>query len=243
MKIAVLIVGEYRTFPYCRKTMKFLDQTPPEFDIDVYFHTWEITKLHNPPIGRELNPNTVRTFRPVSEYEIKDLLNRPAVIKVSPLPSENSSGFFIMRKGWLMGFDLIEQSGIEYDYVYVMRPDLFFRKEASYFTGITSASKYENAIGFLPQNEDGTIVADCDFFSTYKNIKKLMSEDVLLLDQSNEGIHRVWFEYVKSKNLNVTYLPFPVEEPHCIARFPMTKESTWKEVQNNYWNLFHNKVI
>lgn len=242
MKLAVLIVGEYRTFPYCRKTMKFLDKnvTDVDVDIDVYFHTWEITKLQNPPIGYHKDPNPIKTFRPVFEEEIKDLLKRPAVIKVSPLPNDKD-GFLIMRKGWLMGFELIEQSGIDYDYVYVMRPDLFFRENASYFTSITS--RYDNAVGFLPQNGDKTIVADCDFFSTYQNIKKLFSNDILSLDQANGGIHKVWFEYVKSRGLDVVPLPFPVKETHFIARFPMTEETTFKEVETNYWNLFHNRII
>lgn len=242
MKIAVLLVGEYRTFPYCRKTMQFLDQSSNnEMEIDVYFHTWETTKLHNPPIGRHLNPNPIRSSRTVTEDEIRELLNRPAVVKVSPVPDDRD-GFLIMRKGWLLGFELIKNSGVEYDYVYVIRPDLFFRKEAAYLTGITSA-KYKNAVGFLPQNRNCDIIADCDFFSTYENIKKIITDDVLLLDQANNGIHHVWFEYVKSKGLNITSLPFIVKEPHCIARFPMNDKTVWREAERNYWNLFHNREI
>jgi hypothetical protein len=242
MKIAVLLVGEYRTFPYCRKTMRFLDQlSNNEMEIDVYFHTWETTKLYNPLIGLHSNPSPIRSSRTVTENEIRELLNRPAVVKVSPAPNDKD-GFLIMRKGWLLGFELIKNSEIEYDYVYVMRPDLFFRKEASYLAGISFA-KYKNAVGFLPQNGNGDIIADCDFFSTYENIKKIMTDDVLLLDQANEGIHRVWFEYVKSKGFSITSLPFAVREPHCIARFPMNDNTSWREAERTYWNLFHNRII
>ena len=240
MKIAVLFVGEYRTFPYCRKTMGFLDQLG--IDIDVYFHTWEITKLHNPPIGRHLNPNQPKTSRPVSEEEIVDLLKRPAVIKVSPLPSDKD-GFLIMRKGWLMGFEMVKASGINYDYVYVLRPDLFFRKESSYFQDIPPG-KYDNAIGFLPRPVgNSNIIADCDFFSTFLNIEKLLCDDVLSLDQTSEGIHRAWFDYVMSKGFDLTLLPFLYKEPHSIARFPINAQTTYQEVNANYWKLFHNILI
>ncbi len=43
MKIAVLISGEYRTFPVCRKTMTFLDDP----NVDVYVSTWDKSIIRN----------------------------------------------------------------------------------------------------------------------------------------------------------------------------------------------------
>jgi hypothetical protein len=243
MKIAVLIVGELRTFPYCRKTMSFLKQPPGTgVDVDVYFHTWEITKMHNPPIGRHLNPRPLRLARQVTEEEIHSLLGRPATVKVHPV-LDDKDGFLIMRKGWLMGLEMIEESGIEYDFVYVMRPDLFYRGPVAWFMP-SGYERYQNAVGFLPIHPpDAKLIADCDFFSTYDNIKKLLCEDVLELDQKNGSIHTIWYDYVMSKGLECTTLPFFHTEPHIIARFPMTADSTWKEVETLYWKLFHERPI
>jgi len=245
MKIAVLIVGELRTFPYCRKTMSFLNQPPSTgIDIDVYFHTWEVTKLHNPPIGRHLNPRPVRVARKVTEEEIKELLNRPATIKVHPM-LEDKDGFTVMRKGWMMGFEMIEQSGIDYDFVYVMRPDLFFRDKISWFTGV-GYERYQTGIGVLPimdPNSKPLLCADCDFFSTYENIKKLLAPDLLELDQKNGQLHELWYDYIIKKGFHITTLPFVRPEPHIIARFPMNENSTEKTVETIYWQLFHARPI
>ena len=242
MRIAVLIVGEYRTFPYCHKTMDFLYQPPSTgIHVDVFFSTWSVTKTHNPLINK-LGPNKVTSTKEVTEQEIRKLLARPATVRVlPPIPLREKDSFLAMRMGWLLGFELIEQSGVEYDYVYVMRPDLFFKEQyITLFTGV-GYERYQNAIGVLPTTPK--TCADCDFFSTYDNIKKLLSPDILKLDQANGHLHELWYNYIIDKGFDFTTLPFTVAEPHCIGRFPMSDTSTWNEVQTNYWNLFNNRPI
>jgi hypothetical protein len=238
MKIAVLIVGEYRTFPYCHKTMSFLYQPPSTgIDVDVFFSTWDVTKTHNP---KRYNPNCVNesdqptSLKPVTLQEIRKILRRPATIKIhKPLPDKDL--FTIMRKGWLLGFELIKESGIDYDYVYVMRPDLFFRDKFTLFTG-RDYERYQTGVGVLPHTTNEC--ADCDFFSTYDNIKKLLTSDILELDLHNGLLHELWYSHIVSKGLHTTTLPFILAGSHSIARFPMDENSTWKEVEDNYWKLF-----
>ena len=245
MKIAVLMVGEYRTFPYCHKTMAFLYQPPSTgIDVDVFFSTWSVTKTHNPLIN-QVGHNLVISVKTVTEQEIKQILKRPAVIKVhEPLNLRLNDSFLIMRKGWLMGIELVKQSGIDYDYVYVMRPDLFFRDRFTLFTG-KDYERYQTGVGVLPldSNANPKLCADCDFFSTYDNIKKILTPDILKLDQKNGHLHELWYSYITSKDLHTTTLPFIYEDPHCIARFPIDENSTWKKVYDNYWNLFHGRTI
>jgi hypothetical protein len=249
-KIAVLIVGEYRTFPYCHKTMTFLYQPlSTGTDVDVFFSTWSVTKTDN-LLSNHVGYNATGSLKTVTEQEIEQILKRPAVIKVHDLgkpgaPFSTDESFLIMRKGWLMGFELIKQSGIDYDYVYVMRPDLFYKRSSSFFTG-EDYERYETGLGVVWGGEGGKVwqdnrptftATDCDFFSTYDNIKKLLTPDILELGQG--PLHERWYSYIISKGLHTTTLPFIYYiEPHLIGRFPMDENSTWKEVDANYWNIF-----
>ena len=240
IKIAVLIVGEYRTFPYCYKTMYFLHQ--PEntgIDVDLYISTWSRTRTTNPPIncggGVDITPNYID----VTEDDIRNVITRDAVIKVHPY-LENNHTFQLMHHGWYLGFKLIEDSGNIYDYVYVMRPDLFYRQPSFFMNPFDT--NYDNSIGVITPNSADNL-SDCEFFSTYDNIKRLLSSDIFELDSTIGEIHQIWYEYVINKGLHLTTLPFEIKDPSNIGRFPMNDNSTWDEVSQRYWDLFHKRVI
>jgi hypothetical protein len=118
MKIAILLSGEYRSFNICRPTMTFLD----DLDVDVYVSTWDITHHVRPGIN-------LSEYEKITENQITQLLGRPATIKIESatiqhtLPKHYNCS---MIHRWKYGFDLIQNSGIKYDYVIITRFDLCF---------------------------------------------------------------------------------------------------------------------
>ena len=222
-KIAVLIVGEYRTFAHCRKTQQFLDQP----DVDVYLHTWNITNMKNPvrahtPGWSEYVPEN----RVITIEEVKLAVGRPCFITLAtpPVPGSNP-----MIEGWLKGMEMVKQTEREYDYMFVMRPDLFFQPGAfiipDYFP------LYKNSIGTnLPSEEDPTCLDDTCFFSTYENIQKIITP--ALRDIPWLGHHQ-WHEHITSKvGLGLTRLP--ISSYSVIARNPINDNMTWDEVNENW---------
>ena len=220
--------------------MYFLHQ--PEntgIDVDLYISTWSRTRTTNPPIncggGVDITPNYID----VTEDDIRNVITRDAVIKVHPY-LENNHTFQLMHHGWYLGFKLIEDSGNIYDYVYVMRPDLFYRQPSFFMNPFDT--NYDNSIGVITPNSADNL-SDCEFFSTYDNIKRLLSSDIFELDSTIGEIHQIWYEYVINKGLHLTTLPFEIKDPSNIGRFPMNDNSTWDEVSQRYWDLFHRRVI
>jgi hypothetical protein len=116
MNIAVLISGEYRTFKHTRPSMTFLDDPR----VDVYVSTWDTTRYVIPKLEIDI---TV----PVTEAEIRLALNTRAVIDIRPSePFEFTKFNCRMIDRWLRGKYMIESSGVQYDYIIIVRPDIFF---------------------------------------------------------------------------------------------------------------------
>lgn len=235
IKIAVLIVGEYRTFAQCRRTMTFLNDPK----VDVYFSTWDTTNTLNPLINK-IGPHTIKP-RKVSFEEIQRALNIPhANIKIHKKPEHNDT-FLIMREGWFLGMQMVIDSGKDYDFIYVMRPDLYY--EDKFVFKDINYNKYENSIGLLSTPDKNNNADDTSFFSTYSNIKKLLNTDVLKIHQTpeEENLHVVWFKYISDKGLSFTKMPY--SSSYVIGRYPITNNTTWEEAFTQYWNLFHNRPI
>lgn len=219
--------------------MDFLDQK--DLDVDVYFSTWNKTTLYNPDINGSNQKNSAK--RIVSLREIQAVLNIPASIKIHNFDSHCNNPYIAMRKGWILGFNMIKESNIKYDYVYVLRPDLFFRSNA--LLDQSKFTEFKTQVGFtyLPSTDpilNNLNIDDTSFFSTYENIEKIINEGTFDLDQKYGGWHHVFYEYVASKGL--TFGIIPLKDPgNLIGRYPMNRNSTWREVDTRYWNLFHNR--
>lgn len=189
MKIAVLISGEYRKFDVTRKTMPFLDR--PE--IDVYVSTWDKTIYANPKLN-------LRAEVDVTEEMIKRELGRTVTsIKIDKHDLIKETRYNTkMIDRWLAGFKLIEDSGIKYDSVLVMRTDLFFNENF----GVNldrCISDYMDSIAFAwASSIDLKKLPDIIFMSSFKNIKLLFDslkvKDWLAADQHDW--HIWWYTYV-----------------------------------------------
>lgn len=231
MKLAILITGEYRTFEFCRKTMKFLDQST--LDKDVYFSTWNKTIIDN-PFTKDKQISDTPITRKVTTNEIQSALGMPAKIQVHDYDIVCPKRSLAMRTGWRLGFKMIEESNTSYDYVYVLRPDLFFKGKSIFEVG--EFVNFENTIG-LPKDPyvDGEI-DDTTFFSTYDNIKKLFEDDVLDIIAEHGNWHAKFRNYIEQKKFKLGLIPM-TDRNNLIARFPMTSKTKFPMVQKNYLRL------
>ena len=188
-KIAVLISGEYRKFDITRKTMTFLDDPA----VDVYVSTWDKTIYSSPKI------NLYKEYS-VNEEIIRRDLNRSAVIRI------DSHRLFIEKKynckminRWLAGFELIKNSGIKYDNVIIIRPDLFFVKSAAP-SDLRFLEKYNTGIAFVwATSLERSKLGDILYTSSYQNISTLISQltvDKWLNDPENDW-HIWWYNFVR----------------------------------------------
>jgi len=187
MKIAVLISGEYRTFSVCRKTMTFLDDPR----VDIYFSTWN-TSVYCVPIINFYKKEYI------TETQILSDLGKQAVIEIE---DENSIGVkkyntkLIHR--WIKGFELIKNSGVEYDYVLIVRPDTFFNNTN---TSLDTIETYSDVVGVT--------LSDQLLVSSYKKIKEIF--DNLTTDSwvnAKEKNWHIWWD-----NFMIKHSPIDAKE-------------------------------
>ncbi len=217
-KLAVLISGEYRKFDVTRKTMAFLDN----IDIDVYFSTWDKTVYSSPKINL-LKEETI------TEERILQDLGRPAIIKIDKHDSFTEKKYNSkMINRWKTGFNLIENSGIKYEYVAIIRPDIFFTTSPT--PEFINLERYENSIGFAwATSLDKCLLPDVLFVSKFNNIKKLMSalsSMAWTVDSENDW-HKWWYKFVNERleilHINeLSYLTF--------CRLWATNENVFHEI-------------
>ena len=131
MKVAIVIVGEYRTFDY---TFPFWNI---DVDCDYYFSTWdtsadnrafiykdinEINYTQHYPYGLKENPNKTPLYFKVTEEMIREKLPNCKIKLHNSLYSckGNTDQTMHMKSG----IDMVVDSNIKYDYILLIRPDL-----------------------------------------------------------------------------------------------------------------------
>jgi hypothetical protein len=190
MKIAILISGEYRTFPICRKTMPFLDDERA----DVYISTWDRSIVKNERLNLNINET-------ITEDGVRKDLNRSATILIEPVECFESKRYNDkMIHRWITGFEMIKNSGIEYDYVLVMRPDLFFNTENNIcFDNIFNIKPSEFNVGWFNGNkgylQDNMFA--CSLTDMIKLFELLVNED--WVTQTLEGDWHKWWSIIIAK--------------------------------------------
>lgn len=186
-RIAVLLSGEYRKLDVARKTMGFLDAD----NVDVYVSTWDRTIYKSEKIGLCVEEE-------VNQETIAEVLGVKSTIQIDKhtLVDEIKYNSRMINR-WIAGFNLIKSSGIEYNYVLITRPDLYFRNGAlSMFDNI---EQYNDSIGVVwADSIKKKKLADIAFLSTYKNIETLMSNisvNKWLWSKENDW-HIWWYNFV-----------------------------------------------
>lgn len=225
MRVAILISGEYRTFGICRKTMKFLDDPRA----DIYVSTWNRTFYKN----KKLNLDKVEE---VNRLRVEADLGRKAVIRIDPYHIFGNSlkynSNMIFR--WKAGFELIKQSRIKYDYVLVVRPDLFFN--TTWPLDLDSISQFDDTLGLAWVTHPSKL-NDVLFASSYETMSKLFNDlTVETWNNSSEGDWHVWWHEFCSQR--VAGIENFVEYGYCsFGRCFIDSESTGEdaEIAANDW--------
>jgi hypothetical protein len=115
-KTAVLVSGEFREFELAHKTWSFLNY----IDYDMYFSTWNITEEMNELLGiyvhEEVTSERILKYFPNAIIDIRD--------DYTSLTSPSNKMLF----HWRNAFNMMTFSGIEYDSVILIRPDLYLKE-------------------------------------------------------------------------------------------------------------------
>jgi len=246
MKIAILISGEYRTFAICRQTMTFLD----DLDNDVYFCTWNMYRTKNLYLNIEYN-------EVITEERIRIDLNRNAekiiILDIDDFNSSASNPIIAkigqrpMIKSWFTGLQLIKDSGKKYDYILVLRPDLFFNISTEKLNQIAHNLKANTFYcGHSPNPYDNKInLNDWCFFTEPDILFNLIHENFgndyvnKCFLEGGVNFHTYFYDYV-SNICNIDFLP-PVLENFIICR-PQPNIMTW-ELANLYYKTWLDSAI
>jgi len=237
MKIAVLIVGEYRTFAACRKTMAFLDQD----NIDVYVSTWDKTNIKNPQrIGSQGYDEYKPVYQDVTKDQVQKDIGMPCSIEIqdSSIIENEAIDWKKMILSWLLGFKKIKESSVKYDYVMILRPDLFF--ESNTLIDLTKFKNAKNSIGAIVTT-DGTSINDAIFFGTVDNMDKVIDPslvtDAKYLNHSYGTIHNILLNHIKNTH-NLEIVPLPITGEAIIARYPTSMTEKFQTVHARFYKWF-----
>lgn len=190
MKVAVIISGEYRTFKYCRHTIPFLDDKR----VDVYFSTWNKNVYTCPKI------DLIARETVTEEMIINDLGFKPSGMIVEDFESfeeEKYNSKMIHR--WTLGFKMIIDSAIKYDYVIITRPDMFYRGG---LVDLDSLTDLKDSLGVIWTHslKEGKL-ADITMASSFEIMKDIIDSLNVIdwINSNTDNWHIWWHDYCKSK--------------------------------------------
>ena len=196
MKIAVLVYGEYREFDNVVDSWKIFNT----LNCDFYFSTWATSKQNNKCLGisREFDithqmilkyyPNAVVDIRNRNDYEeLNECWGTSAVI----------------YNHWKNCVKLLNDSKKEYDFILILRPDLYFSFNDGYnetsFEILKKMYKKDILLLCGDYKKENNIFFTTDYFifGSYNILKKL------LIDASNFGgdIHHDLGKYIYDNNI------------------------------------------
>ncbi len=109
---------------------------------------------------------------------------------------------------WVKGLELIQQSGVEYDYVFVVRPDLFFDPGhpipplAELLSNIDTNCLYA---GWSDNCNETKRLNDVHFIATFDSLKKIINDETSTLwnNSAEDDWHIWWYSHVTSIGLKV----------------------------------------
>jgi hypothetical protein len=198
--------------------MKFLDNPL----VDIYISTWDQSEIKNELMN-------INSFSAVSTEEILADVGKHAIIEVEPVAGfveQKYNSKMIHR--WKSGFNLIKTSGINYDYILCVRPDLFFADTP--LNIFDNLSVYDDGIGFAwASSLDKNKMPDIAFISSFCIIEKLFNTLKISdwVNSPESDWHSWWYHFTKSVSNN----PFNLDQlNYCtFGRFYINKDSNFAE--------------
>ncbi|GCE80524.1 hypothetical protein MSKU3_1999 [Komagataeibacter oboediens] len=183
-RIAICISGEFRNLPATFPKIRHLVGFFMGCDCDIYIHTW-----HHPDeaiIIESLKPKDY-LFEEDKTYFFSDL-EQKIFYKEPNLKPGRDEGSIAMLYGMQKSFELAEKSGVDYDFVVRLRPDIYFEPNLSEILrsismeGELSKDTLYVARHFHSQGiNDQFAVGGIDAMRAYMNVFSYMRENISTL--------------------------------------------------------------
>ena len=193
MKTAVLVYGEYREFDNVVHSWKILDR----LNCDFYFSTWNKSKQNNNKlkIKREFDvtPDMILKYYPDA---VVDIINQKDIPELDDMWGNSVKIYY----HWKNCLKLLKDSKKEYDFILIIRPDLFLTLNKNYtLFPIKLLSKIykKNSLFMGGDIVTNNMVNDVFIFGSYDVLEKL-------INSSNDfipDIHRALFDYVNNSKI------------------------------------------
>lgn len=192
-RIAVLISGEYRTFDIAVKTWNWLHELD---EVDVYVSTWDYCAKTKQHINQSF---FVKAFR----SPIKVCINCPQMLQLTqPFYPQfpQFTNTIKMVTLWKKGIELIEQSGIHYDKMVLIRPDCKFVNT----TILNHLSNAQPSIIYTSWQSDDNKFSDVMWLGEYVCIKgAIQSLDLVAFEKKPYHVHDWLFDSIKSSSVTL----------------------------------------
>lgn len=246
MKTAVLVYGEYREFDNVVESWKILNT----LDCDFYFSTWNISKQNNNSLGIfkefDVTKEMILKYYPQS---VVDIRNPYEYNDVSDWWGSSAK----IYNHWKNLVKLLDDSNKEYDFILILRPDLYIslKEEYTEFPSelLKKLYKKNNLLmsGGYKISDDGTSIffaADYFILGSYNIVKKLLN------DSSSFGgdIHHSLGKYIKDSKLEIIendILNVDIIRPNVFYRMKSKIPGTTIKSFNvsNQIDYFHKKQL
>ena len=198
-KVAVLVNGELRQFDIAYSTWRFKD----ELNCDFYFSTWDTVKQSNAnldiSIEETISEKSITKFIPNANIQI---FNRDDYDFPNDTFYHNDKFLFHIKNSYIK----MKQSGIDYDFIMMTRPDNYKTYDYSYekFKYLTDSGAIYGLtpiqLGNRPSTNEFSVVVDYLFFGTYDTMSKMIES---LPNSVSSNIHVFWAHHFMNLDLYV----------------------------------------
>jgi hypothetical protein len=163
MKVATLVYGMYREFDIASKSWSFIKN----LDSDIYFSTWSHSKQYNKRLDILID-ETVREEQILTKFPHANV----SILEDKDVELTNTQKMVFHWKNCL---SMLEDSGKEYDYLILTRPDnyVIFNHNKN---DLKHKSSNDRIYGLEEIKRDGEelFIQDIFFMGTYECISKLI---------------------------------------------------------------------
>jgi len=221
MKIAAIIYGTYCNLEFAIPTWKYIN----DLDCDVYLSTWKksrresvsLKKIVEHDVTEEMITNYIKPKNFVildeKSYSFKDEVNKIERCIVH----------------WDKCIEMVENSGIKYDYIMLHRIDSYTHPiDSNVFYNLNKTDRIYG-MDEIQEKEDGLFnINNTFFFGTFENIKNLITD----FPHDSVNSHNMTAKKIKSLGLFVE----PIPNLHMVPVRPNLNELTDKE-KMSYWDI------
>ena len=237
-KVAVVICGQYREFDIAFRSWKFLNLP---LDFDIYLSTWdtsyeELYDTFNTPAGPIETITIDRILKTVPN--IKDYK-----LSTEPVPRINTIHKFEYHIK--TGLQLMIDSNIEYDYVMIIRTDMWLTNGIRFDQILLADSLPDDEVYgpsklMFDEPYHAPWLIDCFLIGNYKTMKKFIK--LSLRPDDDFGSERMFGDFYVAENLRAVPIPGMYELLGVRSNsrdLPRFTETAIRKKTKEWWNLKH----